>query len=583
MKNIVYIKSHMAFELEKYIKKFEKYDNELNVNIKEKEEEHKQKVEKFKEKWGEDVFPADQPIKDREEKEIKDEKKALEEEKNKITNELKDTENEFKAKLLNWKKSIDYYRNMAAYNGNEETKKINQESKNKLEEELKKQLDGIEMWEKNGVDPEDKLYKRRKEIIIPKLKKDIEYYDSILDDVALREDYKELGKLGKKIDAIKFHDRQHMIPELKDILGLNDREQEKIQAEEPMQEEIQKEETKQEKTQEEETKQEKTQAEEPKQEKTQAEEPKQEKTQAEDPKHEEIHIEDPKHEEIYVEEPEQDENDYQETNENKEQQPVQMIIGRKIKLKIADGKEISLANSKEYFKYMKSLNFAGHYLNTELINKLGINERDAIGLDVGNVNPIIIFSMLQGLENNLTTKNNVIDAIKSINANDKESLDKILPIKWDRKDLSKGAFLPWNIRNRNEMNEILLNDKHSNVMEIIGEYEPNPFKRLIKQTKKLLLTEKDKPEQLTEGRESISNKEKLSEREDIKVSEDYITLQLTIDNQVSEKEWKSRVNEYRESGRISESEANDLMQKYKERVTSNSSEQTRNSENEVTY
>ena len=50
------IKEDIAQELNGYVEKFEHYDNVTLKAIEKMEDEHKEKIEKFNEKWGEDIF-----------------------------------------------------------------------------------------------------------------------------------------------------------------------------------------------------------------------------------------------------------------------------------------------------------------------------------------------------------------------------------------------------------------------------------------------------------------------------------------------------------------------------------------------
>lgn len=119
---------------------------------------------------------------------------------------------------------------------------------------------------------------------------------------------------------------------------------------------------------------------------------------------------------------------------------------------------------------------------------------------------MIVFSMMKALDKDLISKEDVKSAIEAINAKNKSELDEILPIKWNKKDFSKRAFLPWNRRERDKIDKI--SNVNSDMMEILGKYEPNPFKRLAMQTKKLLSSGKEKQKQITDGSERKINKEK---------------------------------------------------------------------------
>ena len=186
----------------------------------------------------------------------------------------------------------------------------------------------------------------------------------------------------------------------------------------------------------------------------------------------------------------------------------------------------------------------------------------------GNINPMIVFSMMQALDKGLIKEGDVKSAIEAINSKDRNTLDGILPIKWDKKDLSKRAFLPWNIRKRNEIDK--MSNINSDMMEVVGEYEPNPFKRLAKQTKNLLSSGREKQKQITDGSEKTINDEKDEKtnfRDSIKVNQEpygrevFILMNLMNQLVVNEKEaadWLKEVELKKENGEISEEEAESL-------------------------
>ena len=185
----------------------------------------------------------------------------------------------------------------------------------------------------------------------------------------------------------------------------------------------------------------------------------------------------------------------------------------------------------------------------------------------GNINPMIVFSMMQALDKGLIKEGDVKSAIEAINSKDRNTLDGILPIKWDKKDLSKRAFLPWNIRKRNEIDK--MSNINSDMMEVIGEYEPNPFKRLAKRTKNLLSSGREKQKQITDGsKKTINNEkdEKTNFKDSIKLNQKpnktYYDLMNMMNryvvNEKEETDWLKEVELKKENGEISEKEAESL-------------------------
>jgi hypothetical protein len=50
-------------------------------------------------------------------------------------------------------------------------------------------------------------------------------------------------------------------------------------------------------------------------------------------------------------------------------------------------------------------------------------------------------------------------------------------------DLSKGAIFPWNRKKRDKIANLGMELKEQGIAEVRGEYEPNPFARLMKKVK----------------------------------------------------------------------------------------------------
>ena len=189
------------------------------------------------------------------------------------------------------------------------------------------------------------------------------------------------------------------------------------------------------------------------------------------------------------------------------------------------------------------------------------------------MNPMIVFSLINALEQNLILEEDVKSAIEAINTKNKEALDEILPIRWDKNDLSKRAFLPWNRKKRDEIDK--MSNINADMMEVVGEYEPNPFKRLAKQTKNLLSSgRREKQKQITDGSEKKANKEEKKFKDSIKVNQEpnkvYYDLMNMMNryvvNEKEETEWLKQVELRKEKGEISEEEAASLKSASKEKL-----------------
>ena len=201
-----------------------------------------------------------------------------------------------------------------------------------------------------------------------------------------------------------------------------------------------------------------------------------------------------------------------------------IIIGRKIKIikKDKDGNEqqISVGKVKDYFKFINKNEVTT--INKRLLGRILDFDKKEKTPNLNNVDSIVAFSMLQGLKKCELRSEDVKSAIEAISSKNKQALNTVLPVKFDKNDLSKGAFLPWNRKQRNEIVKIA--DENSDIMESIGEYEPNPIKRFFKYANKALLAN-SKQELITDGNEKVKER-KLN----VKVNEIYNNLQNRIEN-----------------------------------------------------
>ena len=598
------VREEIKEELKKYIGTFEKYDNEITESLKQKEIKQQEDRKKFDEKWGEDIFPTDKPIKDKEEAELLKKENQLEKEKQKLEEEKKNAETKLRASVSEWSNKIDTrMKELVEFDNNRE-KYI--EQKSKLEKQLSEQKKGIETWEKNGVKEDDALYRRRKNEIIPNLEKQIKEVDFKLNKTKIREEYKQLAQIQKQVQQVKLHDRKHILPELAGIFEIAKEEPKKaepaakaepVKAEPVKTEPVKAEPVKTEPAKTEPVKAEPVKTEPEKTEPVKTEPAKTEPIKTEPAKTEPVKTESAKTESVKTEptktepvktepaktepaktepvkeEPAEAEQTKETKKEKSETKPLaQIIIGRKIKVRFADGKTFPACKTKEYFKYVKESKDVKKRINSQLLGRLHIDIDDK-NYSLENIDPVITFSMLQAFKKELVAEEDIKSAIQAINERDKEKLNKVLPISVDKKDLSKRAYLhlPWNI---NKMRKIsMVADRNADLIESIGEYEPNPLKRIFNQTKKLLSTE-PKREMITDGSEKQKEEEiktpktKLNEREDIKLSEAYVRLEekiKDIHSKGNEQVWYEAIKAQMEKGNLSAQEAKALDQIYKQR------------------
>ena len=507
------IKEEISKEIKEYIEKFEELDNDLSEGINQKEIEYEEKKQEFNEKWDEDIFPADIPVRDKEAAELEEEANKIKNERRDIEKKIQKTEDDFRKVVSEIEKKIEDRRNEIVEYVNNKEQLL--ESKRKLQKQLEEQIKGVELWEENGINKNDTLYQRRKNIIIPDLENQIKELDSKLDEKSLREEYKELGKIKNQIKDIKLHDRKHIISELTEIFEVKENNQDQITGEPTEKEPVVTEPIEQEQAT--------TKPIEQKQIITEKKQTKPDGTNAIEQK------------------------TYQESAEKTEDK--KMTIGRKIKLIDSNGKVYSVAKSKEYFekydseklglfgkivakmkKSIKNRIYGENLEENEKIEKSDIysdleEEMDDIIKmpELSKLDPIIAYGLKEGLANKILTSKEVLQTINAIESNDKETLNKILPIKWDKNDLSKGAFLPWNRKSRDQI--VKQAEENKELMEVTGEYEPSLLKRLKNKAEKYFPA-KEEQKYITDGSEkNVSSHQKLrdfQERAGIKMSQEQL-------------------------------------------------------------
>ena len=555
------IKEKIVDELKIHIDTFEKYDNKITKDIENREKRYQERKKEFDEKWDGDIFPADIPIKDKEEQRLEQMKNSVKMQRQKLDDEIKDAEQKLKSSVKEWINEIDERRDELVQYANDKNKYLKEKSL--LEKELKSQIEGIQMWEKNGIHSNDSIYRRRKEEIIPNLKSKIKDIDLKLDETNIRKEYKELGELKKKINDVKLHDRKHILPELADIFEIN-----KIKPEPTKTEPVKPEPVKPEPVKPEPVKPEPVKPEPVKPEPVKPEPVKPEPVKPEPVKPEPVKPEPAKPEPVKPEpvkpEPAKPE-PVKPVAKNENIEPfVKLIIGRKIKVKyLEDGEKFTAVKSKEYFKYMKTHKNGVDKINSQLCDKIGI-EKTNNEFSIENVDPIIVYSLLKGLEQDFLVKEDVINAVKAISNKDKESLDKAIPIEVNKKSLS--IYSPWNRRFGKKINEFA--NQNKDLIDSIGEYEPNVLKRFFKPMIKALKL-KEEPSLLTEGEEELdyeeqkNEKKKLNERKDIKMSKAFKEFSTVIDELKTTgeaKAWCGFLEEDIANGQISKEEAEVLKE-----------------------
>ena len=90
------IKEKIVDELKIHIDTFEKYDNKITKDIENREKRYQERKKEFDEKWDGDIFPADIPIKDKEEQRLEQMKNSVKMQRQKLDDEIKDAEQKLK-------------------------------------------------------------------------------------------------------------------------------------------------------------------------------------------------------------------------------------------------------------------------------------------------------------------------------------------------------------------------------------------------------------------------------------------------------------------------------------------------------
>ena len=490
------IKEEMIEEFKKYLKEFDNYDKKLE-DIEKKENEHKEKVEEFNEKWGEYIFPPDKPIKEKEEEDLKEEEKNIKDEKEMTTKELEAKVKELiTTKINEWIQKIEDRRVELEEADNDKNKDKIKEQKIRLEKELQEQEEGIKIWEKEGINPEDVLYKRRKEVLIPNLKSQIKDCELKLDDAAIREEDKKLWELKEKLKPMPKWSRETVTKNLKELFELDKAEPAKTPTPEP------------------------TKNPTPEPAKTPTPEPTKTPT--------------PEPAKTPTPEPAKDPTSTQTQALGAKGKVLpntdKIIIGREIKLKDKNGVLYSIGNTKGYFKKYEKRGrigtiaraikkFARHPIEyvsdkkyreipdiyADLAEKLNVETIDEDLLKSINLNPVLAYAFEEGLKIGNLHSQDVLNAIYAVSSNDKEALGVAFPIEWNKTDMSKGTFLPWVRRDRNKLAEFA--DESADLMEVTGEYQPSFAKKVFGK----LFTTEEETKLLTEGEEEKKKEENKKE------------------------------------------------------------------------
>lgn len=201
----------------KFKKEFEEMKESLldlevdrEEELKGREEDYQKRLDEFNEKYSGEVFPTDIPKRDEEQIKLEKEKEEIEEDRKELETQKKEREFELQNLIRNWQKQIDIKRDELVKKAEKYEK-----PKEKLEEELKRQKEGLKVGEEKGI--KDQLYNRRKDVVIPKIEKQIEELNKQIEDEGIKTEWVELGKIKSQLKDLPLHTKDSIMEELNDI------------------------------------------------------------------------------------------------------------------------------------------------------------------------------------------------------------------------------------------------------------------------------------------------------------------------------------------------------------------------------
>lgn len=200
-------------------------------------------------------------------------------------------------------------------------------------------------------------------------------------------------------------------------------------------------------------------------------------------------------------ETQREENEEKSNDENKTR-TIKMIISRKPEIK-TDKYSIRIGKIKKLIKQDKED-------ISEKLQKIfkgeSIEELNKIEEISKTVDPILLEGMIELKNKNILTENQIKNIIPKLANNDVKKEDLGFKIVYDMEDLSKGAFLPWNRKERNMIAKIAEKNREIGIAEFKDgkEFEPNPIKRML---------EKVKQRKLGKGKEQEVEIEEVNEED----------------------------------------------------------------------
>ena len=201
----------------------------------------------------------------------------------------------------------------------------------------------------------------------------------------------------------------------------------------------------------------------------------------------------------------------------------------------------------------------------ESLKNILVNENEeTLNAIIKKVDPLVLQGIVELQENNMISNYDAEKSIKRLAGEiaTKESL--AFELEYDMKDLSKGAFWPWNRAVRDQVARVAEENREKGIAEFIDgvEYEPNPIKRMMARVKqKKLGNGKEKEDNVEEKTSKASNVFKKRIKDEAQKS-DYEQLR---DDIIAGKDVESldeiikKAKEATRTGKISTTELQNLM------------------------
>ena len=202
-----------------------------------------------------------------------------------------------------------------------------------------------------------------------------------------------------------------------------------------------------------------------------------------------------------INETQREENEEKSKDGNKTK-TIKMVISRKPEIK-TDKYSIRIGKIKKLIKQDKED-------ISEKLQKIfkgeSIEELNKIEEISKTVDPILLEGIIELKNKNILTENQIKNIIPKLASNDVKKEDLGFKIVYDMEDLSKGAFLPWNRKERNMIAKIAEKNREIGIAEFKDgkEFEPNPIKRML---------EKVKQRKLGKGKEQEVEIEEVNEED----------------------------------------------------------------------